>query len=147
GKLTSANVKTLLNRVRHQRGYTFADKALTLANQQLFTKKAGMRIAVKKVLLVLMHGRQTTHKGPATPLNRAAQGLKDKGVEIWALGVGDEVSRAELIDVASDLDKVITVGSFGAMKGIVDEVVIGACKGNVEMRWCVAFSTLPTKEK
>ncbi|XP_048581312.1 uncharacterized protein LOC5512067 isoform X7 [Nematostella vectensis] len=128
GKLTSANVKTLLNRVRHQRGYTFADKALTLANQQLFTKKAGMRIAVKKVLLVLMHGRQTTHKGPATPLNMAAQGLKDKGVEIWALGVGDEVSRAELIDVASDLDKVITVGSFGAMKGIVDEVVIGACK-------------------
>ena len=39
----------LIDKIRFQRGYTYIDKALKLANEQVFTASAGMRSAVPKV--------------------------------------------------------------------------------------------------
>ena len=39
----------LINRIRFQRGYTFIDKALKLANKQIFSTNFGMRPALSQV--------------------------------------------------------------------------------------------------
>ena len=38
----------LINRIRFQRGYTFIDKALKLANKQIFSTNFGMRPALSQ---------------------------------------------------------------------------------------------------
>ena len=51
GRLTSYNVERRVQRIPHSRGYTYIDKALRLANEQVFTYEAGMRDYVRKVNL------------------------------------------------------------------------------------------------
>ena len=48
-KLTKNNVFDILNKLPHTRGYTFIDRALRLANEEVFTLKGGMRDDVRKV--------------------------------------------------------------------------------------------------
>ena len=48
--LNRNNVKGRVHRIPHVRGKTFIDRALRLANEEVFTEKAGMRDWVKKVI-------------------------------------------------------------------------------------------------
>lgn len=47
--LNKAGLNKLVDVIKHQRGFTFIDKALLLANKKIFTEEGGMRQAVKKV--------------------------------------------------------------------------------------------------
>lgn len=49
-KLNGAELHKLVDRIRHQRGFTYIDRALKLANKEIFSDKGGMRQAVRKVL-------------------------------------------------------------------------------------------------
>ena len=62
-----------------------------------------------QVLVVLTSGRQTTNKGPYTPLHAASQGLKDRGVHIYVIGIGNDVAVPELMDVSSTFRDVFLV--------------------------------------
>ena len=42
-QITEAGYNTLIDQIRFQRGFTFIDKALILADQQVFQRAAGMR--------------------------------------------------------------------------------------------------------
>lgn len=44
---------------------------------------------------------QSSYPGRYTPLATASQGLKDRGVQVYVLGVGPNVDDQELNDVAS----------------------------------------------
>jgi len=48
-KLTKNNVYEIVNRIPHKRGKTYIDRALRLANDEVFTLKGGMRDDVRKV--------------------------------------------------------------------------------------------------
>ena len=52
-KLNSAELHKLVDKIRHQRGFTYIDRALKLANEEVFSDKGGMRQAVRKVLMQL----------------------------------------------------------------------------------------------
>ena len=49
--VTEEGYKRLIYRVRYQRGFTFIDKALLLADREVFTTAAGMRPELPQVLL------------------------------------------------------------------------------------------------
>ena len=51
-QLNGVNVKRKVEEILQSKGKTFIDKALTLANQEIFTVESGMRSGVKKVSLV-----------------------------------------------------------------------------------------------
>jgi len=80
---------------------------------------------------VITDGAQTTSgiKGPYTPLDKASQPLKDKGVDVWSIGVGKKASKADLVTIASDPGKVIVTSSFKSLKDILDDVQKAACEG------------------
>ena len=48
-KLNSYELKRLVDKIPHQKGYTFIDKGLLLANEKIFSVEGGMRPAVRKV--------------------------------------------------------------------------------------------------
>ena len=48
-QLNAVNVKRRVQKMPHKRGFTYIDKALTLANTEIFTKEAGMRDDAVKV--------------------------------------------------------------------------------------------------
>ena len=54
-QLNAVNVKRKIQGLPHTRGYTYIDKALTLADSDIFSESNGMRPGVSKVnpLLVL----------------------------------------------------------------------------------------------
>ena len=80
---------------------------------------------------MITDGAQTRNgkKGPYIPLAKASQPLKDKGVDIWSIGVGKRVNRTELETIASDPKKVMIVGSFKELRPLIEELQRKACKG------------------
>lgn len=48
-KLHAANIKRKIRRIPHTRGFTYIDKALRLANDNVFSEEFGMRPNVTKV--------------------------------------------------------------------------------------------------
>lgn len=80
---------------------------------------------------MITDGAQTTNgaKGPYTPLDKASQPLKDKGVDVWSIGVGKGAKKSDLTTIASDPGKVIVVSSFKNLKDILGDVQKAACEG------------------
>ena len=54
-----------------------------------------------QLLFVITDSGQTRDQEPSTPLDRASLPLKNKGIEVYALGVGDKVPEQNLRDIAS----------------------------------------------
>lgn len=50
-KLNAKELRKFVDAIKHQRGFTYIDRALKLANEELFSDKGGMRQAVRKVLM------------------------------------------------------------------------------------------------
>jgi len=48
-QITEAGYNGLIDRIRFQRGFTFIDRALILADQQVFQRSAGMRPELPQV--------------------------------------------------------------------------------------------------
>ena len=80
---------------------------------------------------MITDGQQTTSRA-YTPLDKASQPLKDKGVDVWSIGVGKGADKSELEIIASDPKKVIIVQSFKVLKDILDEVQRAACEGKLQ---------------
>lgn len=58
---------------------------------------------------------QERKQGPYTPLSAAAQGLRDRDVSIYVIGIGDKVKVPELMDVSSDYRNVFVADDFSTL--------------------------------
>lgn len=56
-------------------------------------------------------GKQTTSQ-PYTELSEASQGIKNKGIEVYAVGIGKGVNVSELQNIASSKENVLLSTSF-----------------------------------
>ena len=80
----------------------------------------------QKVAIVITDGEQTTTKA-YTPLDIASQRIKDKGVEVFALGVGGGVNTDQLRQIASSNDNVFTSAGFDELVSVVKPIVEKSC--------------------
>lgn len=128
--LNRNNVKGRVNRIPHRRGKTFIDRALRLANEEVFTEKAGMRDWVKKVAFVMTDGEQTKDPEATKSVNEilaeAVQPLKDKGVRVITLGIGKKVNKESLQTIATG-DFVFYASSFNELRKMVKQLKKGTC--------------------
>lgn len=58
---------------------------------------------------------QERKQGPYTPLSAAVQGLRDRDVSIYVIGIGDKVKVPELMDVSSDYRNVFVADDFSTL--------------------------------
>ncbi|XP_031565318.1 collagen alpha-1(XIV) chain-like [Actinia tenebrosa] len=98
--------------LKRKTGYKFIDRALLAAEKEVFTVEAGMRQKARKVAVVITDGIQTKNRGQFLNLYEASNGLKSKDVEIYSIGVGEDIDVLGLLDMASSEDKVITSGWY-----------------------------------
>ena len=72
-------------------------------------------------MIVITDGAQTTTKA-YTPLPKASAGVKNKGVAVYAIGVGKGVNEAELRQIASSQENVFVSASFKELHNLVVEI-------------------------
>ena len=77
---------------------------------------------------MITDGKQTTTL-PYTRLSVASQGIKDKGVTVYAIGVGSGADRAELEEIASGSEYVFTSSSFSDLQNIAPRITKRFCSG------------------
>lgn len=56
--------------------------------------------------------------------------MKNKGVTVYAIGVGEGPDSNELEEIASDSEYVFTASSFRALRTIAPMIRTGICEGN-----------------
>jgi len=76
-----------------------------------------------------------------TSLAVASEGIKNKGVTVYAIGVGNEVDRDELEEIASDSEYVFTTSSFRALRTIAPLIRTGICEGKSKSAMKVPFTS------
>ena len=77
---------------------------------------------------MITDGNQTTTL-PYTRLSVASRGIKNKGVTVYALGVGRGAYRAELEEIASGSEYVFTSSSFRDLQNIAPRITKQFCAG------------------
>ena len=77
---------------------------------------------------MITDGEQTT-TGGFTPLDIASQGIKDKGIVVYSLGIGGNVDSDQLNQIASSEDNVIISVGFDKLLDVVQPIVEKSCPG------------------
>ena len=72
-------------------------------------------------------GKQTKDIGPYTPLLVASQPLKDKGVNIISLGIGNKLDIIQLQQMASSKESVFTGRNLDDLIRMVTEITESVC--------------------
>jgi collagen type VI alpha len=80
-------------------GTTNTQEALRRAHSEVFTANRGDRAGVKNVIVVVTDGQATVQ--PQNTIPEAAQ-AKQKGIEMFTVGIGQYVNVAEIDGMASD---------------------------------------------
>ena len=80
--------------------------------------------------IVITDGKQTKD-GVFTSLLEASEGIKNKGVTVYAIGVGNGVDRNELEEIASSPDNVLTSSSFRELVTIAPRLRNVVCQGTI----------------
>lgn len=130
-QLNKENVVKEINKISVTEGQTRIDLALRLAKKSLFSLEGGMRPDKPKIALVMTDGRQT--KGLDAPdaedLHIASRPLKDLGVQVYSLGIGNDYDIGELLDIASDDASVFRSTDVDELVSIVASITEQTCKG------------------
>ena len=117
-----------VDRVRHQRQRTRIDKALDLANTQVFTSGGGTRPDVAKVMVILTDGKQTVTSDSKT-LDVAVRPLLEKNVTVFAVGVGKGFDINELLLLVGDsADHLFRAENFDELAKDSLQVAAQTCK-------------------
>lgn len=83
----------------------------------------------KQLAVVITDGKQTkTEK--YTPLSEASQGIKNKSVTVYAVGVGKSVEEEELLQIASASEYVRTTSSFEDLQKIASGIRRQFCESS-----------------
>lgn len=103
---------------------TRIDKALKMASQVLLDSRPGF----PKIVIMMTDGRQTRDPD-YVPLDQAAEPLHNAGARVLVIGIGPQISAAELMLMAKNPSDVFTVKSFNSLVHAASDVAGKSCQG------------------
>lgn len=116
---------SLIRRIQsipYDSGGTDTEYALKYARETSF---GYARSGVSKIAVIITDGQSDSKPGT---LNEASK-LRNSGVTIFSVGVGDGVDRSELKGMASRSSYVFDVATFNALDSIRERLTKTACEG------------------
>ncbi|GAB1606676.1 uncharacterized protein LOC115210527 [Argonauta hians] len=116
-------LKQAINNIRFTGGGTATDIALRYIRTQGFTPQNGGRTNVTQVLVVVTDGQSAN----TVQTKREADAIHKTNIQVFSIGIGNGVNRAELNAIASTPDMVSTVGNFNELKKIQDKLHTQTC--------------------
>lgn len=126
---TSAEILRAVKNVTYTPGATDTTAGLQYIMSDIFTPAHGARRTAGKVLILITDGQSDDPAGVVT----AAAALKDAGVKILTVGVGDKVDKFELEAIASipACRNALTATNFTDLASLKDEVEAGSLNAEV----------------
>ncbi|XP_063781250.1 collagen alpha-6(VI) chain-like [Pseudophryne corroboree] len=120
--LDKGSIKSEIGKITQVSGSTLIGKALTLTDSDFFNPSANSRIneGVHQMLLVITDG--DSYDEVAKP----AEALRNKGINVYAVGVGN-VSETQLLQIAGSAKSRFSVDKFSELKTIKSRIVREAC--------------------
>ena len=118
-----------IGRIEQTRGETNTAAALHDIRRHFFSVKHSPRDGIVRIAIIVTDGRSDD------PLatSREATLLRDSGVHVFAVGVGQDIDMGELHAIASRPaeDYVNTVDNYDALNSIKELLAIKACQGEL----------------
>lgn len=105
---------------------TRIDLALDMALNKVFTKEGNTRHFVPKIAILLTDGVQTRTRDQI-PLTTVAGNLINKGVHLYAVGIGRGVNRAQLELLVKKKHHVVEIKSFRSLETTIVDIGKHVC--------------------
>lgn len=93
--------------------------------RDVFRQQPASRRNAPKILIVITDG---SSENPAETINQARM-AKDEGIRIMAVGIGNNVFKEELQQIATNERKFYTAPNFAALRGIESDIRNMVCRG------------------
>ena len=126
-----ASFNEAVDNIPYMGSITRLDKALELAQSDLFSVANGDRPGVPNVLIALVDGTQTDDPGARDPV-LLAQSLRNDGITPFFVGIGPEMPRSYLLELAGNNESFIfTAPAFDDLneESFVNAVIERTCPG------------------
>uniref|UniRef100_T2MJF2 Collagen alpha-6(VI) chain n=1 Tax=Hydra vulgaris TaxID=6087 RepID=T2MJF2_HYDVU len=125
---------------------TRIDKALRLAQKEVFELENGARPGVAKILFLLTDGSQTQERGSENPVAIANE-LRSAGVTIIVIGITNAVNVSELSDIAGGEENAYAAESFEKLKDVnfLDVIKTKMCETANVTSFITSTASVPTK--
>lgn len=94
---------------------TRIDKALRQARDDLFKSENGGRTNIPKMILLLTDGSQTMDSDAKDP-GMIARQIRETGVKIVVIGIGNRINKAELLNIANEASHLYLAKDFEELK-------------------------------
>ena len=110
-------------------GYTTRiDKALRMAQEQLFLDENGARPNKPKLLVLLTDGTQTPYPDAEDPA-KISEKLRNMGIKVVVIGIGASVNQTELVNIAGNKTNTYVATNFDSLQSetFVQDVSKTAC--------------------
>ena len=122
---TKAQVLSQIQSISYSGGTTHTDEAIQFARNNMFTAQHGDRADAPNFVIILTDGASADENATLVE----ARFLKQQGVQVIAIGIGDSINKAELEGMASDKSHVFEVSSFDALRTIREDLKLAGCEG------------------
>lgn len=117
-----ATIKSQINGIRYQGGGENFEMALAFARNNIFQKGNGMRDSSVKILIFFTDGQSGVLDG--------GQKLFDRGIIVYAVGVGRNTNRNQLIKIATNDSYVYQAPGYGSLLGQISiDIKSKICNG------------------
>ena len=135
---TKSELKNAVNNIVYNGFLTYTGEALDFVRDNIFTRRGGMRDdpGIPKVLVLITDGL-SNGKSVLEPANK----LRNLGVSIFSIGVGNRVSEQELNEIATDPDEeyVFLLKTFNDLSSWVDRLSSVSCSGKYISNYTAIF--------
>ncbi|XP_026773502.3 integrin alpha-X isoform X1 [Pangasianodon hypophthalmus] len=113
------NADNLMSGITHSKGNTHTPSAIRFVLEEMFQEKVGMRNNSQKLLVVVTDGKSNDKNDNFSSVIALAN---KRGVTRFAIGVGNEYSREELEQIATEPRYVFETPSFSSLSSIVSQL-------------------------
>ena len=109
------------------RGETNTQEALKFVRQRVFSSENGDRSGVRDVAIVVSDGDSNIDDRNTIP---EAERLKDRGVTVYSVALGDNPNRREMDGIASDpkSEYAYAVEDAGQLESVISELLDQLCE-------------------
>ena len=121
----------ILNRIRnipYLNSATATGDAIKQAVDTGFTEARGVRspdLAIPHVAIVITDGVSNT----GVDVHIAARAARDKSIELFAFGIGDDINDTQLLEIAGSQDRIFKIDSYANIDDARALIAQGSCKG------------------
>ena len=118
-----------VNNITFMNSWTYIDRALRLAQSEMFSVDNGGRPGIPKLIVLFTDGTQTKNDNYEDPAGISEE-LRNEGINLLVVGMGQDTNVTELIKIAGGTENVFNKISFADLleNQFINDIRETSCK-------------------